>query len=86
MAKEKPVHVQKEPRKKLASTLFAGLMALISLIAGIYLILQYYGLYAWDIPKIALIIILIFTGLTALAQTGKINTLMRLERMKRKFI
>ena len=85
MAKEKPtVPVEHKPKK--AGTLFATLMAIISLVIGIYLIMQHYGLYKAEIPKLYLAGIMILAGLSSLAQIGKILILKRIERIKGRYI
>lgn len=82
--KEKIVPIEKKPKK--AGTLFATLMAIISLLAGIYMIMQYYGLYTQEIPKLYLAGIMILTGLSSLAQISKIILLKRIERIKGRYI
>jgi len=88
MAKEKPtVPVEHKPKK--AGTLFATLMAIISLVIGIYLIMRHYGLYKAETLKNAdlwLAGIMILTGLSSLAQVSKILILKRIERIKGRYI
>ena len=85
MAKEKgPITIEKKTKK--AGTLFATLMAIVSLLAGIYMVMQHYGLYKTEIPGLYLAIIMILAGLSSLAQISKILLLKRIERVKNRYI
>ena len=86
MTKEKEKIMPIEKRRKPSGIIFSSLMAIISLLAGIYLIMLNYGLYQQDIPRTALIVILILTGLTSLMQISKIAMLKRMERIKERYI